>query len=109
MKEAVVTICGKDLDKFEGQSIGSTSWFNLDREFLKKFSTLEPDFYEKLFERGIAGQDIEPYKMFVVPFDTNKLNRLMRNEPVTTNEEGKIASCDEEEPKDSESSSDDKK
>ena len=79
MKGAVVTVRRKKLDNFEKQSIGSTSWFNLDREFLKKFPTLEPDFYEIIFERGIEGQEIEPYKMFVVPFDTNKLNRLMRN------------------------------
>ena len=45
MKEAVVTIRRKDSDKFEGRSKGSTGWFNLDNEFLKrKISTLEPDF-----------------------------------------------------------------
>ena len=32
MKEAVVTIRRKDSDKFEGQSKGSTGWFNLDNE-----------------------------------------------------------------------------
>ena len=36
MKEAVVTIHGKDSDKFMGQSKGSTGWFNLDRKFLKE-------------------------------------------------------------------------
>ena len=30
IKEAVVTICRKDLDNFEGWPIGSTVWFNLD-------------------------------------------------------------------------------
>ena len=35
MKEEVVIICIKDSDKFEGQSKGSTGWFNLDHEFLK--------------------------------------------------------------------------
>ena len=30
MKEAVVTIRSKYSDKFEGQSKGSTGWFNLD-------------------------------------------------------------------------------
>ena len=34
-KEAVVTIRRKDSDKFEGQYIGSTGWFNPDSEFLK--------------------------------------------------------------------------
>ena len=33
MKEAVVTIRGKDLDKFEGQSKVSTGWFKLDSGF----------------------------------------------------------------------------
>ena len=33
MKEAVVTICRKDLYNFEGQSKGSIGWFNLDHEF----------------------------------------------------------------------------
>ena len=46
MKKAVVTIRSSDSDKFECQSKGSTGWFNLDHEFLKrKVSTLEPDFY----------------------------------------------------------------
>ena len=34
MKEEVVTIRKKDLDKFGGQSKGSTGWFNPDHEFL---------------------------------------------------------------------------
>ena len=33
MKEAVVTIRKNNLDNFEGQSIVSTGWFNLDHEF----------------------------------------------------------------------------
>ena len=33
MKEAVFTICRKCSDKFEGQSTGSTGWFNLDHDF----------------------------------------------------------------------------
>ena len=46
IKEAVLTLRRKDSDKFEGQSKGSTKWFNLDCEFKKiKFSKLEPDFY----------------------------------------------------------------
>ena len=36
MKEEVVTIRRKDSDKFEGESKGSTGWFNLDREFFFK-------------------------------------------------------------------------
>ena len=46
MKDAVFAIHGTDSDKFEGQSKGSTGWFNIDHEFLKrKFFTLETDFY----------------------------------------------------------------
>ena len=33
MKEAVVTIRKNNLDNFEGQSIVSSGWFNLDHEF----------------------------------------------------------------------------
>ena len=33
MIEAVVKIHREYLDNFEGQSIGSTDWFNLDLEF----------------------------------------------------------------------------
>ena len=36
MKESVVTIRRKNLDNFEGQSKGSTGWFNIDNEFLKR-------------------------------------------------------------------------
>ena len=50
MKYAVVTICRKDSDKFEGQSKGSTGWFNLDFEFLKYISTLKPDLYKTLMK-----------------------------------------------------------
>ena len=32
MKEAVVKICRKDSDNFEGQSKGYTGWFNIDHE-----------------------------------------------------------------------------
>ena len=36
MKEAVVTICRKDSNKFEGHFKVSTGLFNLDHEFLKE-------------------------------------------------------------------------
>ena len=52
IKEVVVTIRKKYLDHFEWHSVGSTGWFNINHEWLKrKFSTLGPDFYCKLFER----------------------------------------------------------
>ena len=50
MKEAVVTIRGKDSDKFEGQSRRYTGWFNLDHKY-KKYITLEPDFYKNFMKR----------------------------------------------------------
>ena len=85
MKEAVVTIHRKDLYNFERHSKGSTSWYNIDNEFSKrKSSTLEPDFYKKLYEKDIEGQYMEPYKKFVVPFNTTKLNLFMRNNSVTS-------------------------
>ena len=75
MQESVVKIRRKDSDKFKGQSKVYTGWFNLDHEFLKeKNSTPEPDFYIKLYEKDIEGQDIELYKTFFVPFDSTKLN-----------------------------------
>ena len=45
IKEAVVTICRNNSDKFEGHSKGSTGWFNPGHKFVFKQSTLEPDFY----------------------------------------------------------------
>ena len=86
----MVTIIRKCSDKFKEKSIGSTGWLNLDHEFfLRKFLTLEPDLYRKLFEKDIEGQYIETYKMFVLPFDTTKLNMLICNELVTPNKEKK--------------------
>ena len=83
MKEAVVIIRRKDSNKFEGQSKGSTDWFNLDHEFLKgNFYTFEPYLYKQLHEKDIGGLDMEPYKTFSVPFDSTKLNLLNTNDPV---------------------------
>ena len=50
MIEAVVTIRRKDSDKFEGQSKVSTVWFNLDSNFFRDFSTIEPYFYKNLYD-----------------------------------------------------------
>ena len=36
MKEAMVVICGKDSDNFDGHFKGSTGWFNLDNGFFKE-------------------------------------------------------------------------
>ena len=50
---------------------------------------------------------MEPYKTFLVPFDTTKLNLFMRNNAVK-NREKNIPSDNEEAPKNPESSSDKK-
>ena len=47
-----------------------------------KCSTIELDFYKKLYEKDIEGQDMEPYKTFSLPFDSTKLNPLNINDPV---------------------------
>ena len=50
-KEALFKIRWNNSDKFEGQSKGSTGWFNLDHEFLKvNVSILEPDFYKNFMK-----------------------------------------------------------
>ena len=88
----MVTIRRKDLDHFQGQSTVSTGWFNLDNEWLKRnFSTLETDYYKKLFENNIEGQDIETYKTFVVLLGYTKLNLSMRIDLVTPNKTEKIS------------------
>ena len=93
MKEAVVKIRKKDSDNFEGQSKGSTGQFNLDHDFKKrKFSTLEPYFYKKLYEKDIGGQYMEQYKTFFVPFDSTKLNLNNTNNPV----KNRVPSSDKE-------------
>ena len=50
--------------------------------FLIKLSTLEPDFYKNLYEIFIEVLDMEPYKTFLVPFDSIKLIIFIRNDPV---------------------------
>ena len=48
MEYPVQTIRRRDLDEFQGQYAGSTSWLNIDHEWSKrKCSILEPDFYYK--------------------------------------------------------------
>ena len=51
---------------------------------------------------------MEPYKTFIVQFDSTKLNRFICNDPVK-NGEKYIMSDDEEAPKNPESSSDKKR
>ena len=73
IKEAVFMICRKNLDNFQDQSTGSTDWFNIDCEWLKKnVSTLEPEFYNFFKIMNIEGQDIEAYQTFLVLLDNTK-------------------------------------
>ena len=51
MKEAVVTIRRKDLNKFEGQYKGYIGGFNLDSKFLSIISTIYPKFYKNVLKR----------------------------------------------------------
>ena len=67
--------------------------------FLGTFSILEPGLY-KLYENYNEGQDMEPYKTFIVPFDTTKLKLFMRNDSVTLTKGENRAGDDEEAPKD---------
>ena len=48
----------EDKFKFQGQSERSQRWFNLDFDFIEvNFSTCEPFFYRKLFQRHDNTQD----------------------------------------------------
>ena len=46
------------------------------------FSTLEPDFCRKLYEKDIEVIDMEPYKTCFVPFDSTKSELNNINNPV---------------------------
>ena len=53
---------------FQGQFERSNIWFDLDQEWLKEiFSKREPEFYIKLYQMDIEGQEVETYQIFVVP------------------------------------------
>ena len=75
IKKSVITIFRKGLDRFQGQSKGSTGWFKLDSGFLKiTFSTIHSEFYKELFENNIEDQDTELYTTFIVPFYKQYIN-----------------------------------
>ena len=69
MKEAVVTICSKELDKFLGQSKVSTDWFKLDSGFFLNNVLQFIQNSIKKIEKDIEDQDKELYITFIVPFD----------------------------------------
>ena len=87
IKEPVFTIRQKDLDNkiekentkkyhFQGQSARSTSWFDLDYEWLEeKLCTREPDLYAKLYKMNTEVQDMEPYKIFVAQMGNTEITQ----------------------------------
>ena len=60
--------------KFQGQSVRSQLWFDLDLIWIDKmFSTREPDFYKKLFQSHDNKQDEDMFKTFQVPIGNAKV------------------------------------
>ena len=54
--------------KSEGQSTISKHWFDLDFGWIEEnYSTTEPYFYRKKFQRHDETQDKNTFKMFEVP------------------------------------------
>ena len=54
--------------KFQGQSARSLRWFDLEFDCIEvNFSTREPDFYKKLFQRHDGTQDTSKFRFFQVP------------------------------------------
>ena len=59
--------------KFQGQSVRSRLWFDLDLDWIGiNFSTREPDFYKKLFQSHDNEQDKDTFKKFQVPIGNSK-------------------------------------
>ena len=61
---------------FQGKSARSTRWFDLDHEWLEEnFRTREPDFYKKVYQEKIKGDDKKTYQIFAVPIGNAKTTR----------------------------------
>ena len=59
--------------KFQGQSVRSQRWFDLDLDWIEvHFIKFEPDFYKKLFQRNDDTQDTNTFKLFHVPIGNAK-------------------------------------
>ena len=59
--------------KFQGQYARAQRWFDLDLDWIKVyFSTLELDFYKKIFQSHDDTQDINTCKSFQVPIGNEK-------------------------------------
>ena len=58
---------------FQGQSAISKHWFDLDIELVEeKFSTREPQFYNRLFQTNIEVKSGITYPVFTVPIGNSK-------------------------------------
>ena len=54
--------------KFQGLSVISQRWFDLDFDWIEvNFIKLEPGFYKKIFQSHDNTQDVSPFKCFQVP------------------------------------------
>ena len=59
--------------KFQVQSERSPRWFDLDFDWIEiNFSTREPDFYRKIFQRHDDTKDTNTFKIFEVPIGNSK-------------------------------------
>ena len=81
----VVMIHKKDLDgknekektekyNFQYKSARSKCWIDLDHEWLEEiFKTGEPEFYKKLYQINIKGEEMKIYQFFVVLIDNEQI------------------------------------
>ena len=59
--------------KFQGQSTKSQRWLDLDFDWIEEnFSTREPDFFRKIFQRHDKTQDTNTFKIFEVTIGNSK-------------------------------------
>ena len=67
---------------FKGQSAISRRGFNLYHEWLKEnFMTCEPDFYRKIYQIKLRGDDTKTYQIFGVPIGNAKITRKSQFHP----------------------------
>ena len=76
-KDLNITEANKNLNKakfkFQGQSERSQYWFGIDFDWVEeKFSTLEPDFYRKIYQRHDETKYTNIFKMFGFPIRNSK-------------------------------------
>ena len=63
----------EDKFKFQGQSVISQRWFNLDLEWIEvDFITLEPDSHKNIFQIHENTQDTNTFIIFQVPIGNSK-------------------------------------